>query len=43
MGYIIKINISGENIPNNLKVKAINEVTGEEIELEIKANLLKNL
>ena len=36
MGYIIKINISGENIPNNLKVKAINEVTGEEIELENK-------
>ena len=38
MGYVIKIKVNGDDIPKDLKIKAINVVTGEEVELETKGN-----
>lgn len=38
MGYVIKIKANGDDIPKDLKIKAINLITGEEIELENKGN-----
>lgn len=36
MGYVIKIKVNGDDIPKDLKIKAINVITGEEVELENK-------
>ena len=38
MGYVIKIKVNGDDIPKDLKIKAINLITGEEVELENKGN-----
>ena len=36
MGFVIKIKVNGNDIPQDLKIKAINVITGEEVELENK-------
>ncbi|EGL39108.1 LPXTG-motif cell wall anchor domain protein [Parvimonas sp. oral taxon 110 str. F0139] len=36
MGFVIKIKVNGDDIPQDLKIKAINVITGEEVELENK-------
>lgn len=38
MGFVIKIKVNGVDIPQDLKIKAVNVITGEEVELEHKGN-----